>query len=178
MRQLQIFTAAELSKMRDPTKRRSYFVGEEEFRREHERRRACWKAHLHALRLHRLREKAGGFLLSDSTPPRLYESAYDRRRAAGTPEAPIPDSQFQAPASLRRPTARPTKPSASRLTQPFASRSAAPSTSRSATPSASRSATPSASRSAGPSASRSADPSAAASPASPQQTVAGRPRER
>jgi hypothetical protein len=56
MRQLQLFTTAELARMRDRTASRSYSPEAEEFRRNHERHRAWGLARRHAERLRRLRE--------------------------------------------------------------------------------------------------------------------------
>jgi hypothetical protein len=110
MRQLQIFTPEKLSEMRDRTKSRNYSPLREEFRLEQERRRACHKAHLHALREHRLREQAGGFLPSDAAPPLLYESADERRRGqAPEPQPPTaaPGPELPAAKSSGPPNAKP-----------------------------------------------------------------------
>jgi hypothetical protein len=56
MRQLQLFTTAELARMRDRTASRSHSPEAEEFRRNHERHRAWGLARRHAERLRRLRE--------------------------------------------------------------------------------------------------------------------------
>ncbi len=55
MRQLQLFSTAELAVMRDRTASRRYSAEREEFRREHARRRAWGLAQRHATKLHRLR---------------------------------------------------------------------------------------------------------------------------
>jgi len=55
MRQLQLFTKAELAGMRDRTASRSYSPGREQFRREHERHRAWGLARRHAERLRHAR---------------------------------------------------------------------------------------------------------------------------
>ena len=54
MRQLQLFTSAQLAQMRDRTASRSYSPAGEEFRREHERHRAWGLARRHAERMRRL----------------------------------------------------------------------------------------------------------------------------
>ena len=55
-RQLQLFTSAELAKMRDRTASRNYSAERDEFRRDHERRRAFGLARRHAERLRRIQE--------------------------------------------------------------------------------------------------------------------------
>jgi len=54
VRQLQLFTSAELAAMRDRTKSRRYSPAQEEFRREHARQRAWGLARRHAEKLRRL----------------------------------------------------------------------------------------------------------------------------
>jgi hypothetical protein len=56
MRQLQMFTTAELAVMRDRSASRNYSPAAEEFRREHERHRAWGLARRHAERLRRVRD--------------------------------------------------------------------------------------------------------------------------
>jgi hypothetical protein len=46
MRQLQLFTSAELGRMRDRTASRNYSPEKDEFRREHERHRAWGQCHV------------------------------------------------------------------------------------------------------------------------------------
>lgn len=60
MRQLSLFSRAEISSMRDRTRRRNYSAGGEEFRREHARRRAWGLQQRHARKLNWLR-RHGGF---------------------------------------------------------------------------------------------------------------------
>jgi hypothetical protein len=55
MRQLSLFTPAQLVDMRDRTASRNYSPSRDEFRREHERHRAWGLARRHAERLRRLR---------------------------------------------------------------------------------------------------------------------------
>src|ERR1700750_869630 len=56
MRQLQLFSTAELARMRARTASRSYSPEAEEFRRNHERHRAWGLVRRHAERMRRLRE--------------------------------------------------------------------------------------------------------------------------
>src|ERR1700754_2536866 len=53
MRQLQLFTSAQLAVMRDRTKRRNYSAEADEFRREHERHRAWGLTQRHSQKLRR-----------------------------------------------------------------------------------------------------------------------------
>ena len=68
MRQLQMFTTAELAAMRDRTASRKYSPAREEFRRTHQRHRAWGLARRHAERLRHLRNCA-----SDSLPATTAE---------------------------------------------------------------------------------------------------------
>lgn len=58
MRQLQLFTTAELARMRDRTMSRSYSPAGDEFRRVHERRRRWGLARRHAERRARATTRA------------------------------------------------------------------------------------------------------------------------
>ena len=58
MRQLQLFTTAELATMRDRTRSRRYSPAKEQFRREHERHRAWGLKRRHAGRLRHVRDRA------------------------------------------------------------------------------------------------------------------------
>src|SRR4051812_7977388 len=58
MRQLQLFTTAQLATMRDRTASRNYSEKAEKFRRDHERRRRWGLIQRHAERLRRLRGEA------------------------------------------------------------------------------------------------------------------------
>ena len=60
MRQLQLFTTAELAVIRDRTASRSYSPAGDQFRREHERHRSWGLARRHAERLRRLAGSDGG----------------------------------------------------------------------------------------------------------------------
>src|SRR5687768_13702287 len=57
MRQLELFTVAELSAMRDRTRSRRYSPANEQFRREQARRRAWGLARRHAEKLRRAQER-------------------------------------------------------------------------------------------------------------------------
>jgi hypothetical protein len=57
MRQLELFTVAELAEMRDRTRSRRYSPANEQFRREHARRRSWGLARRHAEKLRRARER-------------------------------------------------------------------------------------------------------------------------
>ncbi|UQU66913.1 hypothetical protein COUCH_11840 [Couchioplanes caeruleus] len=59
MRQLELFSTAELTVMRDRTASRRYCAAREEFRREHARRRMWGLARRHAAKLRRLHEDRG-----------------------------------------------------------------------------------------------------------------------
>jgi hypothetical protein len=82
MRQLQLFTTAELAKMRDRTASRNYSAERDEFRREHERHRAWGLTQRHAAKLRRARE---------TRPPGRID---DRRALA--PRQPAPRRPTQA----------------------------------------------------------------------------------
>ena len=56
MRQLQLFTRAELAAMRDPTASRNYSPERDKFRREHQRHRTWGLARRHAEKLRRARD--------------------------------------------------------------------------------------------------------------------------
>jgi hypothetical protein len=84
MRQLQLFTSAALAQMRDRTASRRYSPARDEFRREHERRRARGLIQRHGERLRRLRDR------SCASPA---ASAHESRRPAQTrdlPAVPVP----------------------------------------------------------------------------------------
>jgi hypothetical protein len=86
MRQLQLFTTAELARMRDRTASRSYSPQAEDFRREHERHRAWGLPRRHADRLRRLRERI-------SEPPSMTAAS----AAPETPDQPAKPSCPTAP---------------------------------------------------------------------------------
>jgi len=69
MRQLQLFTTAELAKMRDRTKARNYSPERDEFRREHERRRAFGLARRHAQRMYNSFQRAASACEKDREGP-------------------------------------------------------------------------------------------------------------
>jgi hypothetical protein len=88
MRQLQLFTTADLAKMRDRTASRNYSPERDEFRRDHERHRSWGLARRHADRLRRVRE---------TRPPRRDDrlpdsAAVDRERPRRPRETTAPDS--------------------------------------------------------------------------------------
>ena len=92
MRQLQLFTTAEVAGMRDRTASRRYSPGREAFRRDHERRRAWGLKRRHAERLHRSRTAAS----ESSHAPPAGESRTQRPsrvRHSSRPTMPSPSSR-------------------------------------------------------------------------------------
>ena len=87
MRQLQFFTTAELAKMRDRTKSRSYSPAGDEFRRIHERHRAWGLKRRHAERLRQIQAaRASAALTAASTSTKHDRAA----QPASAPAAPVP----------------------------------------------------------------------------------------
>ncbi|HEX5201208.1 MAG TPA: hypothetical protein VFW27_14855, partial [Actinoplanes sp.] len=82
MRQLQLFTSAQLATMRDPTKRRNYSAEAEEFRREHQRHRAWGLTQRHARKLRSLY----GHLPSDEELRATWQEGVAAAPVAATPE--------------------------------------------------------------------------------------------
>jgi len=95
MRQLQLFTTAELAKMRDRTKARNYSPERDEFRREHERRRAFGLARRHAERMYNSFQRAASASEKDrkdpTSPPRAAEPT-SRERTSPAISTPGPGS--------------------------------------------------------------------------------------
>jgi hypothetical protein len=92
MRQLSLFTPAELAGMRDRTASRDYSPGRDEFRREHQRHRVIGLARRHAERLRRLRSV-------------LHKSTGEHRRArpaASSAPAPAPAVGADVPSAGER----------------------------------------------------------------------------
>lgn len=95
--QRELFSRAELSTMRDRTRRRNYSAEAEAFRRRHERDRAWGLQRRHAEKLARCREKAS------ETPPPQPAAGPDPATAAGpAPGRPVKGT---APASAATRTA-------------------------------------------------------------------------
>jgi hypothetical protein len=93
MRQLSMFTPAQIAGMRDRTASRNYSPGREQFRHEHERHRAWGLARRHGERLRRLH------------PPTARASApaqHNRIQGPSAPRASAPATP--APAPARQPT--------------------------------------------------------------------------
>ena len=99
MRQLQLFTSAELARMRDRTKARNYSPERDEFRRDHERRRAFGLARRHA---ERLRHAEAG------PRPEWMVKALEECRRGRTPESspPPPPSRSRERATHAAPNPR------------------------------------------------------------------------
>jgi hypothetical protein len=127
MRQLALFTVAELSAMRDRSRSRRYSPANEQFRREHARHRAWGLARRHAEKLRRAQERRDEAALepAPSQPPAASEQAVpfaddpgpdgrdtmtdrppvsgtDRAPASGTDPTPT-DGTDRAPASGTEP---------------------------------------------------------------------------
>jgi hypothetical protein len=104
VRQLQLFTTAELATMRDRTASRNFSPAKDEFRRTHRRHRAWGLGQRHAERLRRSRAR----------------SNLDRTAAAGTPgPAPAPSVRATRPAPARSiPTTRPAPARSAPTTRP------------------------------------------------------------
>ena len=88
MRQLSLFTPAQVAGMRDRTASRNYSPGRDQFRREHERHRAWGLARRHAERLRRLH------------PPTADATGRPRQDRTQDPSP----SQTSAPAPAEQPT--------------------------------------------------------------------------
>lgn len=134
MRQLQLFTRAELAAMRDHTRRRDYSPEADEFRRDHQRRRAAGLKQRHAQRSRRLRDgdlvPHNGFLVhrhrvpaaagplpsapSAADPSRLATGAVSPAPLppAGRAGKPMTDPDPRA-AGASRPAAHPVRPAVS-----------------------------------------------------------------
>ena len=129
MRQLQLFTTAQLAKMRDRTAARNYSVESEEFRRNHERHRAWGLERRHAERLRQLREKRRAALEPAGPAPGPPPARSASGPASGSPpgrSAPGLDagSQSGRPASGRVSGSRPARPASSLDSGPPPGRSA------------------------------------------------------
>ncbi|SNR95544.1 hypothetical protein SAMN06264365_107377 [Actinoplanes regularis] len=96
MRQLQLFTTAQLSTMRDRTKRRNYSAEADEFRREHEKRRAWGLTQRHARKLHRVY----GHIPADEEIKARWN---ERIAAASTCRRPEPDPPPNSEAAIAKP---------------------------------------------------------------------------
>ena len=98
MGQLSLFSRAELAGMRDRTRARNYSASRDEFRRDHERRRAWGLQRRHAERLRHVREQQAGCWPDDlQIAPASVEA--DR---PGLPD-PSPVSAGPPPRVVRRP---------------------------------------------------------------------------
>src|SRR4051794_38941187 len=116
MRQLQLFTPAEIAVMRDRTKSRNYSPAGEEFRREHERHRAWGLTQRHTLKLRRLH----GGTLGSFAPDCAEEDRTDE-----TPDPPSSRKAIPDPPSSRE--AIPDPPSSREaIPDPRSSRQAIP----------------------------------------------------
>ena len=115
MRQLQLFTTAELATMRDRTKSRNYSPGRDEFRRDHQRRRAYGLARRHAASLWRAHHR------SHPVPPAARPTVprRDDHAPAASP-SPRLASPLPQPASPLPQSASPPPQSASPPPQPMA----------------------------------------------------------
>jgi hypothetical protein len=87
MRQLQLFTSAELAQMRDRTASRNYSPERDEFRRQHERHRAWGLARRHTIKASRARAAADREP-SAASPPLSDASASGSGRDVGRPASP------------------------------------------------------------------------------------------
>ena len=103
MRQLQLFSGAEVAAMRDRTERRNYSPQGDAFRRDHKRRPAFGLEQRHALRARRLRDgelvSQNGFLVHRRSDP----PAPDRPASAVTtsgPPTPVDSSAMRGASEL------------------------------------------------------------------------------
>src|SRR5689334_5819074 len=118
MGQLALFTKAQLTEMRDPTRSRHYSPEAETFRREHERHRTWGLTQRHAQKLRRAQDAAA----RTASPPTRAATA------TATPEASAPPSlaptrtppSSRAAASAQRP---PTSPGATKRSSRASQRS-------------------------------------------------------
>ena len=88
MRQLQLFTTAELARMRDRTASRNYSPERDEFRRTHERHRAWGLARRHAEKLRRSHDR--------SADPRPAATSEEDRTPVPSPARMAPPTSRQA----------------------------------------------------------------------------------
>src|SRR5689334_14742915 len=88
MGQMSLFSRTEIAGMRDRTKARNYSAERDEFRRDHERRRAFGLQRRHATKLRRLQqERSAAAATSRNEPTRPVAAT---RRPPGSPPAPCP----------------------------------------------------------------------------------------
>jgi hypothetical protein len=97
MRQLQLFTSAELAGMRDRTASRSYSPERDQFRREHERHRAWGLIQRHGQRVRHLRNSACA--PRSATTPEHHRQDHAPAPAPAPAQAPAPVQQEQCPMS-------------------------------------------------------------------------------
>jgi hypothetical protein len=98
MGQLQLFSRAELASMRDRTRARNYSASRDEFRRDHERRRAWGLQRRHAERLRHVREQQAGCWPEDL---QIAPTSVEARRPG--PPGPSPVPAAAPPRAVRRP---------------------------------------------------------------------------
>jgi hypothetical protein len=123
MGQLQLFSRAELSGMRDKTRARNYSASRDEFRRDHERRRARGLQRRHAERLRHVREQQAGCWPEDLQIAPAGVQAVATRRPPLSPRAGIPPRPRVGPpigpaSPPPHPPARPTAPAGQANTRP------------------------------------------------------------
>jgi hypothetical protein len=104
MRQLQLFTSAELAGMRDRTAARNYSPEGEEFRREHERHRAWGLIQRHNERLRRLRRNSSVSAASTQGDHRPETARKGGDQPVSPPDRP---AQTPTPASVPAPSPNP-----------------------------------------------------------------------
>ena len=139
MRQLQLFTTAELARMRDRTRSRNYSPERDEFRRAHERRRAWGLARRHAEKLRRLHDRSADPLAATSEEDRTPDPSPDRmsqptcrqvgapatgRPAPNSPTGDTPRAERKLPAATTTP--RDATPSAATGPRPAQKRQSGP----------------------------------------------------
>jgi len=98
MRQLSMFTLAELAGMRDRTASRNYSPDRDEFRREHERHRAWGLARRHAERLRRLRRIPQDPPTANTTEESPQDRTRDPSPSPSPASEPTPCQQATRPA--------------------------------------------------------------------------------
>jgi hypothetical protein len=120
MRQLQLFTSAELAGMRDRTASRNYSPERDEFRREHERHRAWGLIQRHGERLRRLRDSSCASRSDQTRPPSVppqqgqrmaassnAPTSRDSDRVGGTPDDAVAPARKSSPPATGRVTTTP-----------------------------------------------------------------------
>jgi hypothetical protein len=107
MRQLQLFTTAELAAMRDRTASRNHSPGRDQFRREHARHRAWGLTRRHTERLRRIRDASRDSPAGNPTRHRREQPAPPRRSQQTSPRPAARPQPAPRPAPSAKPSNQP-----------------------------------------------------------------------